>query len=94
MKKIPIRFIPLLWFVYLWAGFLGVSKYFPTIEKSEFVDDMFPFLILIVTPLIFIIGTVYSYSKKDWWLFGGYMILAGIPVIWFFLGVLITPLLK
>ncbi len=97
-----LLFFPLLWFLYLWLTIaFGIDTHidglfydsFPHPEDPPSIgllpSSLIPFLMFIGTPVMFIIGSIYTAYKKYWVWFGTYMILGGLPVMLFFLGVII-----
>jgi hypothetical protein len=71
--------LPLIWFIYVWLGFyLDLS-----VEDSP-VFLLWFLMLFFGTPITFVIGTVYTYTKKRWWWFGAYMVLGGAPVLGYF----------
>jgi hypothetical protein len=77
--------IPLIWFSLIWCIFVLHIKI-----NVDFIPQLLWVLMLFIgTPLLFLSGFIYTIKSRIWHWLAIYSILGGIPVIYYFLGVLI-----
>ncbi|SIO92691.1 hypothetical protein [Vibrio spartinae] len=84
MKKIMINLLltfPLILFVYIWIVFV-----FEININVGFIPEFIGVLMIFFgTPLLFLVGSIYTFYKKNWYWFGIYMLLGGFPVATYFI---------
>ncbi|CAM3611579.1 hypothetical protein [Vibrio aquimaris] len=76
--RYSLLLLPLCWYVLIWDSIVfNGSIPRPTINNyPPWVDGLLvPIFWLVITPLSFFIGSIYTAYKKLWWWFAAYMIL-------------------
>lgn len=84
MRKVIINILisfPLFWFIYIWC-----ISFFNMNINVDFIPELVWFLLFFIgTPLMWVLGSIYTFYKKLWYWFGMYMLLGGIPVATYFI---------